>query len=285
MADVAAIGLRALSTAAALLAAGQAIFVLLHGALLDRSARSVRSTLFPVALIALALTVLHAFVEPVRLAGSWSGLVDWSLHSLLLSSDFGTAIAIRLLGLATIAAAARRLDRAGSAVAVIGVMLVAASFALMGHTATDTQRWLLAPLLFVHLIAISFWFGSLAPLVWVSQLESPAVAGAVIERFSAAATRIVPAILVAGLAMAALLLPDLARLQTPYGLALLTKLAGFSLLMLLAALNKWRLVPRIARGERSALAAFRISVAAEWLLISAVVAVTAVMTALFSPGH
>ena len=57
------------------------------------------------------------------------------------------------------------------------------------------------------------------------------------------------------------------------------------LLLALAALNKRRLGPRISAGEAGALVAFRRSVAAEWWLIAAVLSVTAVMTALFSPGH
>jgi len=53
----------------------------------------------------------------------------------------------------------------------------------------------------------------------------------------------------------------------------------------LAGLNKGRLGPRIARGEAGALPVFRRVVVAEWLLLVAVVAVTATMTDLFSPAH
>jgi putative copper resistance protein D len=285
MADDFAIGLRALASAAGLVAAGLPIFVFLHGRLLDRSSWRIRSTIFPTALVALALTILHALVEPVRLSGTWSGVFDASLHSLLLQSDFGTTIAVRVLGLAIIAACLRKSGQGGERFAVIGAALVATSFTLMGHTAADPQRWLLAPLLFVHLIAIAFWFGSLWPLSTVARFESAAVAGAVIGRFSRTALRVVPFILLAGLAMSALLLPGLSSLGTPYGLLLLTKLGGFSMLMALAGLNKWRLARGISLGDQSSVAAFRFSVLAEWILIFAVITVTAVMTGLFSPEH
>jgi putative copper export protein len=56
-----------------------------------------------------------------------------------------------------------------------------------------------------------------------------------IERFSATATRLVPVILLAGVAMAVVLLPNVAALGEPYGELLIAKVVGFSLLMGLAA--------------------------------------------------
>ena len=91
--------------------------------------------------------------------------------------------------------------------------------------------------------------------------------------------------LLAGLGMSALLLPSPTSLTTPYGLLFLAKVSGFALLMALASFNKWRLGPRMIHGDGHAAYAFRRSLAAEWVLIAAVLTVTAVMTALFSPTH
>ena len=285
MADAVAIGLRAAASAASLLAAGLPIFFFLYGDLLESALHRIRSRVGPTALLALALVLLHVLVEPVRLTGDWTGLLDRSLHALLLSSDFGTTTAVRAMGLIIIASSALSRERQGEALAIVGATLIAASFALMGHTASNPQRWILAPLLLTHLIAIAFWFGSLGPLLTVTRFERPAVAGALIERFSRTAMLVVPFILLAGLAMAGMLLPDMASIGTPYGLALTAKFIGFSVLMALASLNKWRLAPGIAQEARPALVAFRYSVLTEWVLILAVVTITAVMTSLFSPIH
>jgi putative copper export protein len=83
--------------------------------------------------------------------------------------------------------------------------------------------------------------------------------------------------------MALLLVPALAVLATPYGELLIAKLIGFALLMGLAAANKWRFGPAIARGEARAAHLFRRSVVSEYVLIIAVLAITAVMTTFFSP--
>lgn len=283
MADVVAIGLRAAASAAALQAAGLPIFVLLYGDLLDRASRQIRSTILPTTLVAVAVLSLHALVEPVRLTGAWSGLLDPSLHALLLSSDFGTTLAMRAVGLISIAASTRSAGRSGTGFAIAGATLIAASFTFMGHTAADPERWLLAPLLLLHASVIAFWFGSLWPLLTVTRLETAEIAGAVIGQFSRTAVWVVPLIFLAGLAMSALLLPGLSSLGTPYGILLLTKIGGFSILMALAGLNKWRLAPGISRGNRVSVSAFRVSLMGEWVVILAIVTITSVMTALFSP--
>jgi putative copper export protein len=185
-----------------------------------------------------------------------------------------------------VAAGSLKPSRFGTLVALMGGTLIAASFAFMGHTASDERRWVLAVLLILHLLLVVFWFGALWPLLLAAKRESLAVAGHVIEQFSRLAVWLVPIIFLAGLGLSVALVPDLASLGTPYGLLLLTKVAGFALLMGLAALNKWRLAPRIARGDGAALRGFRRAVLAEWVLIVGIVTVTATMTGLFSPvGH
>lgn len=284
MTDALAIGLRGLEFIAVLQAAGVAMFLALFGSL-ERAARPIGTLAVSTAAVALALTVGHALVEPGRLAGELNGIFDAALQRMLLASGGGTAVAIRVLGLAMIAAGSREPSRFRTLVATMGATLIAVSFAFMGHTASDDRRWLLAVLLILHLMLVAFWFGSLWPLLITAKRESRAVAGLAVEEFSTLAVRLVPIIFFAGLALAVALVPDLASLRSPYGLLLLTKVAGFAVLMGLAALNKWRLGPRIAAGDDWALRGFRRSVTAEWALIAGVLMVTATMTELFSPGH
>jgi putative copper export protein len=189
-----------------------------------------------------------------------------------------------VLGLALVGFGLLKLSRAGAAAALVGGTLVAASFAFTGHTATSDQHWLLGAVLIVHLLSVIFWFGALLPLYLACRHEDLQTNGVIIEQFSALAIRLVPLIFVAGLVMAAVLVPSLATLRTPYGLLLLAKVGGFALLMGLATLNKWCLGPRIAAGHKHALGAFRASVLTEWGLIAAVLGTTATMTALFSPA-
>jgi putative copper resistance protein D len=72
-------------------------------------------------------------------------------------------------------------------------------------------------------------------------------------------------------------------LRRPYGLLLRAKLGLFALLMVLAAVNRWRLTPALAASVAPARSALRRSIVAEYLLITVVLAVTAMLTTLYSP--
>jgi len=139
----------------------------------------------------------------------------------------------------------------------------------------------LAPLLALHLFIVAFWFGSLIPLAVVLRVEDRETAADLLKRFSSVSAWLVPVILLAGISMAWILASSLRVLGQPYGQLLMVKLAGFGLLMLLAAANKWRLARAFEQGSSDT--ALRRSFAVEWVLIVAILSVTAVLTSFYSP--
>ena len=285
MPDIVAIGLRAVSFVAVLQAAGVAMFLWLFSGSLARSAGKIRSLGTKAAIAGGVFTLAYHVVQPARMTGSFSGMLDGSLQAMLLTSDAGATTTIRILGLVMLVLGLRKPSRLGDASSLIGATLIVVSFGLMGHTAAHDQRWVLVTLLVVHLLIIAFWFGALLPLYMASARETVADNAVVIENFSAIAAWLVPIIFVAGLGMSVLLLEEFSNLWTAYGASLLAKVSGFAVLMGLATLNKWRFGPAIAAGHAPALRSFQRSVVAEWGLIVAVLVVTAVMTGLFSPLH
>lgn len=285
LADGIALALRGASFVAVLQAAGIAMFLWLYRHQLQPALRPVAALGALSNAAGLGLSLAQQLTEPARLAGSLLGVWDPSLQTMLLTSDAGKATGLRLLGLSLLLLSNTSARRVPSAAAPVGAGLIAISFAAMGHTATDEQRWLLAPLLVAHVAVVAFWFGALLPLRITVATEVPAIAGRVVAQFSHLATLLVPSILLAGLIIAALLLPDLASVTTPFGRLLLIKVAGFAALMALAAANKWRFAPRIETGDAHAATVLRRSLVAEWLIIVAVIGVTTLLTGLFSPGH
>lgn len=281
--DLVSVVVRALGFIAMFQAAGTVVFVALFGQFLSAADAPVRRLGHRSALLAIALVVLYQLLGAARMTGEFSGLADLDMQLLSLSSNVGVANGLRLFGLLLIAGAVTRNHPGWMIATVTGASLVAASYAITGHTAGDPQRWLLAPLLLIHLWVVAFWFGSLWPLLLVSEQETTPVTAAVIERFSALATWLVPGIAMAGVLMAIALLPDIKALFLPYGQLLLVKAAGFAVLLGLAALNKLRLGPAIALGQGGALRSFRRSVLLEYTLICGVLIATAVMTGYFSP--
>jgi putative copper resistance protein D len=285
MTDIVVISLRAVSFVAVLQAAGVAMFLWLFEGRLTKSVNAIRFLGIGSAVAGSVLTLAHHLVEPARMMASFSGILDGSLQSMLLTSDVGATNAVRILGLVLLVLGLLKPSRLGEAVSIIGGTLVVVSFGLMGHTAAHDQRWVLVTLLVIHLLIIAFWFGALLPLYMTAAWETVEENALIIENFTAIAAWLVPTIFVAGLVMSILLLEDVNNLWTAYGVSLLAKVAGFGVLMGLATLNKWRFGPAIVAGHVAALRNFQRSVMAEWGLIVAVLVVTAVMTGLFSPTH
>ncbi|HWG69260.1 MAG TPA: CopD family protein [Steroidobacteraceae bacterium] len=283
MPDILSVVLRALSFVLLFQSAGIAIFIALFGRRLANCGNLVRRLGQLSATAAMVLVAGHYALEAARMAGDMSGLWDPALQAMAWNSPAGAPFICRLIGLLLIAIGLWRSDGRWTMVAVGGVVLAAGSFTLMGHTSVHAHRGALAALLMVHLLIVAFWFGALPPLYAASLRETPIRAADLIERFTLVATWLVPVILLAGTAMAVLLLPNVAALSEPYGELLIAKVAGFALLMGLAAANKWRLGPALISGTAQSGQSFRRSVATEYVLIAAVLTITAVMTSLFSP--
>jgi copper resistance protein D len=285
-ADFAVIGLRALTFVTLFFAVGTWVFIALwERELVPSLAERARDVARAAAVAALIVTVIHYVMEPARMAGHLGATFDPSLEALLLQSSSGAANIARVVGLALLALSLDRATKPNTIAANVGAALAIASFAFGGHTAVHPLRFLLAPLLLVHLVAATFWFGALWPLYAAAGEGPPERSGALIARFSRLATRIVPAVLVCGLLMAVVFVRSAGELVTGYGAMLIGKTTGFGGLMALATLNKWRLAPGVAVGDRGATRAFRRSVATEWALIAVILVATAVMTSLYAPEH
>jgi putative copper export protein len=278
--DVLSVLLQALSFVALLQAAGIAAFVALFSRYLVGAGDGVRRLGAWSAAAAVPLLAAQQGLEPARMSGEFSGILDSSLQRIMLGSPIAVAFGARVLGLAMIAAGLLRGGHTAQGVAAAGSLPVAASFALMGHTAVHPSRLLLGPALAAHVLVAAFWLGAIPALYLATLRETADLAARLIEAFSRVAVWVVPLLAVAGVVMALVLVPRIAVFSHPYGWLLLGKITGFAVLMGLAAANRWRLGPAVARGTTQA---FRLSLAAEYALIVGVLAATALMTSLYSP--
>ena len=257
--DVASVIARALSLTATLQAAGIAIFLASVGGYLGESRRFIlRAAQLFVVLSAPRLLTQYA-IEAARMADAWPGIFDARFQQMAMTSGGGVVLGVRLAGLAAIAlglrpSASRR--RRVTSIAV-GAVILAASFALTGHTVVHPLRPLLAPLLIAHVLIVTFWLGALLPLYVACRHETSVQAGQAVVAFSASATWLVPCIAIAGALMILGVVQDVGIYWERYGELLLTKIGGFATLMSLAALNRWRLGPAISTGGPPSMRAFR----------------------------
>jgi copper transport protein len=126
------------------------------------------------------------------------------------------------------------------------------------------------PAVFVHAAAVAFWIGALAPLAALFAAAEP-VAGPALRRFSALIPYVLAALVTAGAVLALVQVGHAAALiSTAYGRVLLAKLALVTILLGVAAFNRWRLTTPALAGDPLAERRFARSVAAEIVLATAI---------------
>jgi copper transport protein len=125
------------------------------------------------------------------------------------------------------------------------------------------------PTVFVHGIGVAYWVGGLTSLAAMMMGRAEGSL-AVLNRFSRIAVPIVGVLVLSGLTLAAVQLQSFdALLETKYGIILSIKLALVVILLGLAALNRFRLTPALARDVRKTRPLLR-SILAECLVVAAI---------------
>ncbi|SDJ96945.1 copper resistance D family protein [Microbulbifer yueqingensis] len=212
------------------------------------------------------------------------GMFDRLYLSILWQSPAGEVALLQGLGFLTAFLAGLCLlqhrRRWAAALWLLGAFLLLLPFGWRGHTA-DSSLWLRAALS-LHAGLAAWWMGALYPLWRLSRRDDPARYGAAMVQFGRLASWPVALLVLCGIWVLYSLLNGFAPLfQSNYGLAMLVKLALVATLLLLAAQNKWRLVPRLP-ATAPALAG---SIRAEMLVGVAILFTTALLSTLTGPGH
>lgn len=238
------------------------------------------------ALCAVAAAMLSLARIPLRasflMGGTWQGAFDPMILNMVMQSPLGSSIALRLVGLTLILLILIR-ARATWLLAVVGAVLVVASFVLRGHTLGD-RHLLLGLLVTLHLWAVAFWIGALWPLYRVAGASGPG-AGQLAHEFGRKAVWVVAILGGTGGVTLWLLTGNLfVALGTPYGQVFTIKLAVFLGLLGLAAWNKLRLTPALQRGAAGACETLRHSIRLEALAVAGILLTTAILTTLSAPS-
>jgi putative copper export protein/mono/diheme cytochrome c family protein len=260
--DIPLIAARAVNFAGAISLAGIFGFVAF---VMPRPAERVAKVLRRLGWISLAMILVSG---PFRLLLVAETMTGYSLHEaivhaapreVLAATQFGHAALVRfVLLLAAVPCVAvigrrRSLDVIGSVLAASGL----AAMAWQGHAGADVG-WdgvLHLSADAAHLIAAGLWLGALLPLAYALRLQAEARAEAV-NRFSSLGVACVAVLLVSGIVNAWYLVGSTpALLGTAYGQTLLVKLMLVAAMLGFAAVNRFRLVPRLAEAGSETAAA------------------------------
>ncbi len=248
--------------------------------------RRLRIGLFAGALLLAAGSVIDVVDALTRAVG----IFDLTLVTgYLAETRHGNAVLLRLtmiLGLlllgdgGTLAGVVDRFVYAGVAAALL------ATFSLTSHAAGLGG---LLPVLadLVHLAGAAVWAGVVLALAWLparpadGRADAPLITAVI--RVSRIGLVSVQVMALTGAYAAALHLWGPAALgETPYGRALLVKLAAVAVVLAIAGVNRWVLVPEVALGRWPA--TFRHLVRVESLLLVVVLGITGVLVTRPLPG-
>jgi len=266
--------------AAALVAMGGPLFVATFRSAPANVLRLARKLAVAAALVGLAVLALRFGIRSARISGmGLEGALDPLMLGLVWDSPLGTAALWRGAGGLLILAVL--IERTiGLMASLLGALLVAVSYTLVGHSLGD-PRWLLAGLVGAHLLAGAFWIGALAPLHRAADMTGGA---ALLHRFGTIASGTVAVLVLAGLTFAWLMIGSFGGLfGTAYGWTLIAKLIFVTGLLGLAAKNKLRLVPALASGDPSASARLRRSIRVEIIAVALILLATATLTSITTP--
>ena len=237
----------------ALLAAGVAFFLaFLH------DQRADRWKLVPVvriaAIVGLFAVVATIIVQAALLTGNGiSAATNGTVLRSVLTDRLGWSSAVLLIGLAAVhlSTDTNKLIVA-QVLAFYGGLAVTISFALYGHDTEAPNRWLVIGSDVVHVTAAAVWLGGLAGLFLVLRRRAPhpvRSTASIVGRFSTAAAISVAFLAAAGLAMAWVEVGSLSGLwSTTYGRLVLVKVAITLGVVVMAAYNRFRLIPAITEG-------------------------------------
>ena len=156
-----------------------------------------------------------------------------------------------------------------------GVVSIGFAFAASGHASVASPRVLTAPAVVVHALGVALWIGSLLPLAAAMKRPGSRALSA-LGRFSRAVPIAVAAVAVSGAVLAVILVEQLEALwSTDYGRVLVAKLALVTLVLGIAAWNRFVLTHRINRGQFAAARGLVRAIVTELVLVAMVFALVA----------
>jgi putative copper resistance protein D len=230
------------------------------------------------AVLGIVAAILAFSLRGANLTGDVSGLTDPEMLKLLWTTPVGTALLLRLVGLGLLIAGLL-MGRVGTWVSVLGGVIAIWSFDQVGHV-SGLETTLLDLALMLHLLAVALWIGVLTPLKRLASSSSTyASAADVGHRFGVVASATVPVLIIVGGYMGYQLVGSFTALVgTSYGQAMIIKVLLVGLLLGLAAANKLRFIPALRTGDPAVANHLSKSISVEWIVILAVLGITAVLT-------
>ena len=278
-ADVLAVLLRALVYTGTVLSAGAVLFRFTF-ATLACVGPALRKQIAFGALLLIVCEPLRYILFQLQIAGGDFALaLSPSMRWIGLETPLGQAALMRLAALAVVLAVGLRFRFIGLA----GAAVMIGAYLVEGHTASGEARAILAPILFLHLLAVHWWIGALPPLRVAASVTPPDTLAPALQRFGAIALWGVGLLAVAGVVLLGALIDWRLDPAAAYHQAFALKLALVGLILTIAALNRLRITPQLARHDPAGRRMLKTSLNVELIVAFSILCASALATA-FPPA-
>ncbi len=281
--DAAAVLIKTILYAATFGAAGGIFFLAYSLPLSPESDSRIRRFVAILLITGIGASGLRILVLAGSMSGELAGMLNRSMTRMIMEGHEGAATGLRVLGLLLVAPVLLR-SRVFLNTAFVGALIAATSFAWIGHAQAAGLQGLPVGLVTVHLLGVAFWLGALVPLLIVAQDPDPVRIAVAAARFGQIAFIVVALLVIAGFGLLWILLGAPSQLWlSAYGRWIMLKIGLVAALLSFAALNKWRLTPRLRSHDLRALRGLCRSIRAEIILAGVILLVTASFTTLLGP--
>lgn len=116
-------------------------------------------------LLGLSATVVSLGLQGLDALGApLSSLTDHAVWSAGLATSFGLTVIVLSFAFLLAFMTSSRAMVSGRAISLVVIVAGSAALALSGHASSATPQWLMRPAVFVHVVTIATWIGSLPPL-------------------------------------------------------------------------------------------------------------------------
>lgn len=274
---------RAIHFASLMAVCGAGAFLALLRSRLHMEVNTIAARILFASAATLALITAVAWLGLVagQMSGDWRSALDpAALATVVTGTRFGQVFLWRIGGLAVLWIACILKTPSQNLLPALLAAVLLGALGLTSHAAASGSEFgiVRAGNDAAHLLAGGFWLGGLlvlAMLMWRHR-NAPAVLVGPLQLFSAWGTYAIAALVVTGVTNAASILPAAAiSVRGAYARALLSKVSIALVMIALAAVNRWRLVPALRGGEPGAPHALARSVGAEIALAAVVIAIAA----------
>ena len=273
--------LRILDLLALVLTAGLALFVAIfgHGATKPTAAAALRLGKAAATLAVITILANFAVGAAAMVGGEWATVAQPTTWRVAAGSTLGRSAVLALLGILSVGFGLSKSGSRGTPrnALVVGALALAGSTAVTGHAAASSGSMMLA--MSTHVLLAAFWVGALPPL-WTSLRDgSGTTTHRLIDTFSRLAVLAVPVLVLLGAIMAWAHLHTIAALRdSKYGQLLVLKIIAVTILLLLAACNKFWLTPALVHDKGTSARRMQIVVAAEVLILAVVLGLSATLS-------